>query len=300
MVSYPALCAQAVLAFILSAGVVPCRSEDELSGRILGNRVNLRAKAEGHSEVVGQASEGDVLTIKSIGPEWVEVVPPTNVQLWVHREFLDGSRVAVDKLNVRAGAGINFSVVGQLAEGDQVALADGFGEWASIAPPPSCSLWVSRELIEPMYPETPEALPAEAMPVVVQGHGEMPKAAPVKAVQAPPAPGPSGPPKEAAQAPESAPKGLALVPLQGQGAAANREGEVKLSPVLMAAPGPYRLVARDGVQVKTICYLSGHEEKLSAMQGRLVKVSGREYWVQGFREPVIAVEQVTPSIAPLL
>jgi hypothetical protein len=273
----------------------PVRGEDELTGRVLRDRVNLRAKADGHSEVVGQASEGDLLTIKSMSDEWVEVVPPTNVQLWVHREFLDNGKVTVNKLNVRAGAGANFSVVGQLAEGAEAAVTGGFGEWVSIAPPPNCSLWVSRELIEPQYPETPVALPSELPPP--QGAVAADDARNPSTARAPPG---DAAPDSSTPAPGGIDPGAVfkLVPLQGQGRAAAREGEVKPSPFMISSPGPFRLIERRGVRVTTICYLRGEEDRLASLQGRPVKVSGREYWVQGFREPVIAVEHVTPVIAP--
>jgi len=81
---------------------------------VTADRVNLRAAAREMAEVVGQVNEGTVLASKSIGQKWVEIVPPETVNLWVHRDFVHDGIVATRKLNVRAGPGINFSVVGRL------------------------------------------------------------------------------------------------------------------------------------------------------------------------------------------
>ena len=79
--------------------------------KVLKNNCNLRAKALVTSEVVGQVSENDILTAKTLDKDWVEVVPPTNVDLWVLGDYVkDGAINCSQKVNVRAGAGINFNI----------------------------------------------------------------------------------------------------------------------------------------------------------------------------------------------
>ena len=113
--------------------------------KVLKNNCNLRAKALITSEVVGQVSQNDILTAKKLDKNWVEVVPPTNVDFWVLGDYVkDGVIHCLQKVNVRAGAGINFNIVGQLPQGEKVDVRGTHAGWVKIAPPPSCSLWISR------------------------------------------------------------------------------------------------------------------------------------------------------------
>ena len=149
--------------------------------KVLKNNCNLRAKALVTSEVVGQVSENDILTAKMVDKEWVEVVPPANVDLWVLGDYVkDGAINCSQKVNVRAGAGINFNIVGQLSQGEKVEVRGTHAEWIKIAPLPACSLWISRSLVsevpltyvepakleqaktEPVKPWSPMAPPASA------------------------------------------------------------------------------------------------------------------------------------------
>ncbi|MCX6993208.1 MAG: SH3 domain-containing protein [Kiritimatiellaeota bacterium] len=122
--------------------------------KVLKSNCNLRAKALVTSEVVGQVSENDILTAKTIDKEWVEVVPPANVDLWVLGDYVkDGAINCSQKVNVRAGAGINFNIVGQLTQGEKVEVRGTHAEWIKIAPLPACSLWISRPLVSEL-PQT--------------------------------------------------------------------------------------------------------------------------------------------------
>ena len=141
--------------------------------KVLKNNCNLRAKALVTSEVVGQVSENDILAAKMIDKEWVEVVPPANVDLWVLGDYVkDGVINCSQKVNVRAGAGINFNIVGQLPQGEKVEVRGTHAEWVKIAPSPACSLWISRSLVsevpltyvEPAKLEQAKAEPVKPMP----------------------------------------------------------------------------------------------------------------------------------------
>ena len=91
--------------------------------RALKDNTNLRARPALNVEVVGQVSAGEELVARSIETEWVEVVAPTNIDFWVLGDYLKDGRVTCRQtVNVRAGPGINFSIVGQLANGAEVAL----------------------------------------------------------------------------------------------------------------------------------------------------------------------------------
>ena len=267
----------AILALVL-VNLLPVRAAEPVTAKVSGQRVNLRAKPEATSEVVGQVSEGDVLTVKSIQAEWVEVVPPDSVELWVHQDFVADGKSAVSKLNVRAGPGVNYNVVGNLDKGEAVTVKGTFGEWVRIAPFPEASLWVSKDLVQLALPikKTPPPAPVVALPTnrvqAVQ--------APTSTVQAV---------KETMPPP---PADLDLIPLAGQGKVVQREGELKPAPYVINRPSSFRLVQRNGTRIDTVCYLRGNTQQLQSLMGQRLLVSGREYWIQGSREAIVVIDRI--------
>lgn len=267
--------------------------------RVTGQRVNLRARADLGAEVVGQVPNGEVLVARSFQDDWVEVVPPDSVDLWVHRDFVRDNIVTASKLYVRAGAGINYSVVGSLSRGQYIAPKGEFGEWIRIAPPTDASLWVSRGYVEVLQPEKPvPARVQRAAPAAVPA--PTPAAAPAAATVVRPAPSRVTPvPPQAVAAPAEVaqprmPTDLALIPLEGQGRSVQREGVLLVSAFVIKRPSRYRLVRQVGNRVETICYIRGDRGEIGSYVGERLLVRGREYWVKGVRYPVVVADQVIP------
>lgn len=261
------------------AAVVTVSSADEV--RVIGNRVNLRAKPDLQSEVVGQVNRGDRLTLKSKNEDWVEVAPPDTIEFWVHRDFIEGDEVSPPRLNVRAGPGINYSVVATIERGTRIRPRGEFTEWLSIEPPDAASIWITSDLVEEIRP-APPARPAPRR-----------RAEPERKPD--PAPRPA-PPEQAApvvQRPEPAPpRDLELIPLEGQGEYVEREGTLRPAGFVFGRPSRYRLTHQRGHRVETICYVKGDETQLQSLLGHPLVIAGYEYWVQGGRHPVLVPERI--------
>ena len=277
-----------LLPVILTLLAAPCFAGDLLA-RVTTDRVNLRARPDMSAEVVAQVNAEDRLSVVSLENDWVQVVPPDSVDVWAHRDFVKDGASTVKTLNLRAGPGINYSIVGSLGRGDPVPVRGQFGEWLKVAPA-SASLWVSRELVEIVspVPGPPDAVPLGAV-------GESVRIPPAES----PAPSgvlpPLGPVPESAQPPVLArapPSDLNLVPLAGQGREVIREGELKPAPFLFGRPSPFRLVRREGVQQHTVCYVRGNTAQLNSLLNESLIVHGREYWVQGVKQPVVVLERI--------
>jgi len=289
--------------------------------KVLKNNCNLRAKALVTSEVVGQVSENDILTAKTLDKDWVEVVPPTNVDLWVLGDYVkDGGINCLQKVNVRAGAGINFNIVGQLPQGEKVDVRGTHAEWVKIAPSPACSLWISRSLVSEVpltYVEPAKVEPAKAEPISAGGgsaFGGKPMVAPVPAGVVVPPPKPEPKVKQPIPPPQSVesvvpappsqapaqdavffpPPGLDLVAATGQGRWREVEGFLRPKDFLFRAPSDFRLVNCDGgdKNSETICFVKGNHAQLEALMYRHLVVSGREYWVKRQKYPVIVPERI--------
>lgn len=294
--------------------------------KVLKNNSNLRAKALVTSEVVGQVSENEILTAKTMNKDWVEVAAPTNVDLWVLGDYVkDGEINCRQKVNVRAGAGINFNIVGQLSQGEKIDVRGTLAEWVKIAPPPSCSLWISRALVsvaplaemepakldrvktEPVKPVLPQAgSVTAAAPVKVASSIRTPMpvsppAAPVVTTQTAVAVSPLPPQEKSAPKPEPArdsvffpPPGLDLVEATGQGRWREVEGVLRAKDFLIRAPSDYRLVSREtgDRNAETVCFVKGNKAQLEALMYRNLVISGREYWVKRQKYPVIVPERI--------
>lgn len=243
--------------------------------RVIKNNVNLRAKPSLTSETVGQVSEGCELESKRHEGEWVEVVPPSSFSVWVLGDYVKGGLIEGDNVNVRAGAGISFSIVGQLERGAAVDVRGAMGPWVSIEPPQSCSLWIHASLVE-------------AVPVPV-AEGEAEESGLVTA---------GVPGKDIGATTESAadigaPADLDLSPGRPHGRRMQFEGVLRPRSFLARSPSKFRLVAYDeDGNVSTVCFVKGNDEQLDALLNRSMIASGRVYWVRRSELPVLVPERI--------
>lgn len=56
-------------------------------------------------------------------------------------------RVVADSVNLRAGAGVDYEVVGQVSRGDVLDALGAEGEWIQVRPPTGMCLWVYAQLV---------------------------------------------------------------------------------------------------------------------------------------------------------
>ncbi len=291
--------------------------------KVLKNNVNLRAKPLANAEVAGQAMARTILLSKSMDGEWVEIVPPTNVDFWVLGDYLQNDVIrSIQKVNVRTGPGINFAIVGQLAPGDQVISRGAMQDWIKIAPPENCSLWIARQLVELVSDQPPKPEPAKVAAAKVEPAPAPP--APQLAEMQPAAPAPVPAPAAPTQPPavterpavpislhpsltgaagaaqekllagaEPPPADLDLVPSLGQGQSKQYEGTLRLRGVFCRTPSRFRLLSYDQQgNSKTLCYVKGNNDQLSTLLHRPMLISGREYWVKRQHYPVLVPERI--------
>lgn len=294
-----------VIAGVLASGAA--RAE---TVRVVGQRVNLRARADLKAEVVGQVADGELLEARSTREDWVEIAPPESVDLWVHKDFVQGGKVAATELKVRAGPGINYTVVANLPRGAAVTVRGEFTDWLKIAPPPAASLWVSRGYVEPAAAPKPPAAAPEVSPAAPSIAGP---SAPSSIPPPPPVlPSASRPPPAAGTVVSQRvvsvqtgrepvvrppPAGLDLIPFEGQGRAVQQDGVLKRARQLLRGPARFRLVAV-GDPLVTLCYVHGNDTQLQGFEGRRLLIRGREYWARGVQYPVVVPDQIIPKAGP--
>jgi hypothetical protein len=271
------------------------------SGRVevQSDRVNLRARPRDEAEVAGQVNTGMILEYRGTNLEWVAVTPPTNVGLWVSSEFVKDSKVATDKLNVRAGAGINYPPVGQLYKGDSVVSRSQVGPWMEIVPPTNATLWIHRDYAKITLDRASEtasvvpATPVTVSPAVPYVRPGQPPATPVAVL-----PSPASVKDEPALSRPPDLKERELVPLAGQGEAMEREGSLHKTSIFdFGRISNYCLMDWDRGRPLTVCYIRGNNAQLKEFEGKRLRVKGDGYWIKGSAKPVLVPREITPLLA---
>ena len=124
------------------------------------NHINIRGQASINSEVIAHLKKGDRVTAqeeitlhkpKTDEPaKWLRVSLPTNVAVWVHATFIDPATKTVvpKKLNLRAGPGENYSVLGRLEKGAAVRDLETKGDWMKIEAPTNVFGFVASHLMQ--------------------------------------------------------------------------------------------------------------------------------------------------------
>lgn len=119
-----------------------------------GTRVNMRGRSTIMSEILGQFDKGDTVTVLeqvenkwAKGPDprqWARIALPQGTPCWVFAAFVDANNtVTATKLNLRGGAGENYSILGRLPRGTTVKPVVTKGEWMQIEPPEVATAYVA-------------------------------------------------------------------------------------------------------------------------------------------------------------
>ncbi|MBF8253755.1 MAG: hypothetical protein HW373_450, partial [Deltaproteobacteria bacterium] len=231
-------------------GLGPLAWAADQAAVIQTDRVNVRAQPSIYSEVLTQLNTGDPVTVleeitpEKPGPEeptkWAKIVMPTNTPVWVFAAFVDpaAKTVKARRLNLRAGPGENYSIVGRLETGAAVKEIRVQDEWMEIETPPGAYGFVAAEFLAP--PPPAEAAPPPPPPVVEPKKEEPP------------------PPVVPPQAEPTAPAAAAPAPLAPP-------------PVVNDEPPPKRIVRREGVVRRTASIQAASDFGLHSLDtGKLI------------------------------
>jgi uncharacterized protein YgiM (DUF1202 family) len=119
------------------------------------SNLNVRGQAGLKGEVVARLNKGDAVTVlsqlnldkHSTGEpaQWAKIALPASTKIWVHSTFIDATTKAVlpKKLNLRAGPGENYSVLGVIERGTVVNAITTKDAWTQIEPPTNSYAFVA-------------------------------------------------------------------------------------------------------------------------------------------------------------
>lgn len=152
-----------------AVALVPGPAEVTVSNLIVRGQAGLQG------EVVTHLFKGNTVTVLSQinldkhaagePAQWAKIALPSTVHVWVNGKFIDASSklVSAKKLNLRAGPGENYSVLGVIEKGAPVSEIETKGDWKKIEAPANTYAFVAA-----MYLKQEAAVPVEtnAAPVV--------------------------------------------------------------------------------------------------------------------------------------
>ena len=137
------------------------------------DHVNVRGQAGVKGEVIAHLKKGDKVTViaeitldkhpADEPAQWAKIALPADVKVWVNAKFVDATNkvVSAKKLNVRGGAGENFSVLGVLEQGAPINQVSAKGDWLQIDAPTNAYAFVAASLLKP------SATPTEPVATIV-------------------------------------------------------------------------------------------------------------------------------------
>ena len=211
--------AKAVTLKEATVSLTPGQAEVTVSNLVVRGQAGLKG------ETVSHLSKGDAVTVldqinldKHTAGEpaqWVKIALPSTVHVWVNAKFVDAASKAVSakKLNLRAGPGENYSVVGVIEKGTPVSELETKGDWIKIDAPTNAyafvaAMYLKQEATAPAIAATAPVEPAPApAPAPAPTPTPVPEAQPIVTTPAPvPAPTPAPAPEVTAPAPAPAPE----------------------------------------------------------------------------------------------
>ncbi|MBI4658287.1 MAG: SH3 domain-containing protein [Verrucomicrobia bacterium] len=151
------------------------------------NHVNVRGQPSLAGEVITQLKKGERVVVLEEIPvpkpkagepaSWSRIQMPANTPVWVFASLIDPNEktVKASRLNLRAGPGENFSVLGRLERGDTVKEIRTVEDWMEIETPEKAHAFVATELLSKPEPAAPPVLPGSKKTEVVS---EPPRAEP--------------------------------------------------------------------------------------------------------------------------
>jgi hypothetical protein len=286
---------------------IPAGAEE--AAVVKGDHVRVRGQATLKSEVITLLKKGETVNVleeiaakkpkRGEPDKWAKIQLPPNTPVWVYAPYIEttNNTVNIKQLNLRAGPGERFSIIGRIERGTPVKPIRTTDNWMEIETPPNAYAFVAAEMLEKsaappateLAANTPKPAPAQP-PTTVEN--VKPETAPVVATEPAPAPTQAAAPVTQPPGPAPQPAPTTAVEAAAPKRLVSREGTVIVSRSIQA-PTSYALEHRESR--RTVNYLHSESEdiNLKRFAGKKVIVMGEELidqrWVN---TPIIEVESI--------
>lgn len=284
---------------------------------VIAENVNVRGQPTIRSEVITRLSRGDSVIVldtvrlqKPVAGEpavWAKIAFPTNAHVWVHANFIDPTNKTVipRKLNMRAGPGENYSIVGVLEQGDTVCEVLTKDNWIQIVPPTNAYAFIAAQYLH-QEPTAQLVASASETPTITESGKEKPS----ETVSGEPGPAPAietvqaQPEIAIAQTEPAIAPATTLTPPAESGTTVaeakqqqpkrivQREGIVRYS-LSVQAPTPFCLVSPETGEIINYLYTTATNLNLRRYRNLRIIVTGEEgidkRWTN---TPVLTIQRI--------
>jgi uncharacterized protein YgiM (DUF1202 family) len=277
------------------------------AAQVAVNDLNVRGQAGLKGEVIAHLKKGDAVTVISqinldkhqTGEpgQWAKIALPDSTHIWVNTKYIDAANktVSAKKLNLRAGPGENFSVLGVVEQGTAVNVINTKGAWSEIEPPSTAYAFVAAMYLKQEASGNMAANPApstETMPAPTPTPTPVPEAAPVVATPpTTPAMNPSPAPATAPTVPETSAAPMVDTNLPPP-RIVTHEGVVG-SVGSIIAPTPYKLYDLKSGQDINFLYTTSTNLDIGRYNGMLIDVTGAESIAERWTNtPLLTIQRI--------
>ena len=285
-----------------TVALVPGAAEVTVSNLIVRGQAGLQG------EVVSHLLKGDAVTVLSQinldkhaagePAQWAKIALPSTVHVWLNGKFVEASSKAVSakKLNLRAGPGENYSVVGLLEKGAPVSEVERKGDWIKIEAPTNAFAFVAAIYLKQ---EAAAPVPTTAAPPVEIATAPAPTPMPVPEPQpivteqttAPVATGANPPPAVTTPAPAPEPAAVDMT-IPPQPRVVSHEGVVRHVGSLIT-PTAYELYDPTTDKNVDFLYTTTTNLDLSRYVGMRIIVTGEEGLSARWADiPVLTIQRI--------
>lgn len=259
-----------VLFALIALTTVAYAEDAAVKVKVTGDRVSLRAVPDTNAVLLGRATIGDELVLRdNNNPEWVGVLPPEPIDLWVSSEFVSNKTVRTELLNIRSGPSLSHSVVGTASSGTVLNVRGEIAQWLKIAPTSNTTVWINRK-----YVDAPGSVVVESVAVPIPASTQETQTV-VQAAAEPTA-------QEIMTAISAASKKkLVIDSSKSQGVEGTYYG------VLRPFDGTLYQLVDDHFTDITVCYVRGNDAQMKTFTGMRLQITGKVYWASGMDMPMV-------------
>ncbi|MBI5415968.1 MAG: SH3 domain-containing protein [Candidatus Omnitrophica bacterium] len=142
------------VSFLVLFPAVPGQTETfPFLAETAADHVNVRAGQNQNFERLCRLDKGEEVIVLEKVFGWYKIQLPGRVPVYVSDKYvgrLDNiyGEILVDRVNARAAAGVQATIVGQLKKGDRVRVLARREGWYTIEPPPQVFGWVAQEFLK--------------------------------------------------------------------------------------------------------------------------------------------------------
>jgi len=138
-----------LLLIFSTAFAKPKSSFQKFTGRVVGNKVRIRAKADLDGKIIMQQNKDDLVLVIGDEDAFWAIQPPDEIKAYIFRSYVLENTVEANRVNVRLAPSVEAPVIGQLESGTKITgeICNENRKWLEIKPPKSTKFYISKEFI---------------------------------------------------------------------------------------------------------------------------------------------------------